>query len=1157
MKRGVLQDLRPVFLCVLIVMCLRSEVIFAQVTGQEAPAYIQLRRDVLINADRWTDQPEILAANFGFEGIIGIPGLRSADDLQLAIAAGAGVNGDFAQLNPVPSLRNLTSGAGSAGVLLAGFGDTPILGDALPIEVSWPLLPGSVQPENIAVTLNTGEVVTPVAAALNPNYDYNERHVIVIFGEFGNRLVPGTSGAVHPVEVSFVDGSAALMAVGPNGPVSLTGLTSPSSSPYLAGPGLVGARLTRFSPVGDFSPPALSGAFPNDALSLYGDDAEFRLRLFTTGGFSPDGVSGFLATDFEKFFRLHAVDANGQPVVIAQSGQVYDLGVGEIQVVGLAEVGPPTDSGIEPELAYGVEDHDNYFDIILKGDEAAIRLLEFVEIPTSAVSGYSDIYNPGGPGRTPFRGVIYTEPALPATFAITDAIDNPGTITYASQNFASYDLDDDLPVVFRVSSPSGPDQFTTSSNEAASMLAAGSTVKAVEFANETARTGVSDVNAFFNPSTNDRIYTLDTDESLQLASSSDWQNTGRAFGAFDRIWPGAVPVYRFFDTETGWHDFASDLNNVFQTDGIEYQGIGWYAASFVSPQNELQFDRTDDLHLTDALVSDRLLVIDGPGTLRLSGGALSQGIAVRNGRLDVDGPLSGGLLTVDAEGVLSGRGPISNEVTVAGRLAPGSSPGTMTFLSSVNMAATGILEIEVDGTSPVDGANGYDRIVVAGEDSQFLAAGTLDVRLRDITTPATNSFTPTLGQRFSGVITTAGGIAGSFDTLSQPDSGLLSGTRFDTIYNALSLDLVVTPEQYGNLAAAGLSPNINQRSIGAALDAIRPAAGVRPTGAAAILFPSLAPLSSDEILTALDMLSGQVHGDALDVSLGGQRLLQSALHSRLASFVGNDTVHATWMQILGRRANQQVSHSLSGYDADHYGVVAGIDRRLTPDMHFGIALGSLTSDVASDFGRTDIESLFISIHGAKLFDDSQISGHFLSTLDMYETIRAVSIGMLNSGPSSDSDGWGLNTGATFRHSLLTGDIVTVDSIISFTLGRVERDAFTESNAGSEALSVHESSRTSARSRIGSIMTCARGNLSGTFSVGWNHELLDESAQVTSTLAGSSFAVRAASPGRDFFDLDVGLGGELGAGLWLSGNYLMAAAESFTSHGGVVQLQLLW
>jgi hypothetical protein len=104
----------------------------------------------------------------------------------------------------------------------------------MPIEVSWPLLPSSVQPDNIAITLNTGDVVTPVAAALNPNYDYNERHVIVTFGEFANRQAPGSVGAIYPVAVSFVDGSSSLMAVGPHGPVSLTGLTIGSSNPYVA-----------------------------------------------------------------------------------------------------------------------------------------------------------------------------------------------------------------------------------------------------------------------------------------------------------------------------------------------------------------------------------------------------------------------------------------------------------------------------------------------------------------------------------------------------------------------------------------------------------------------------------------------------------------------------------------------------------------------------------------------------------------------------------------------------------------------------------------------------------------------------------------------------------------------------------------------------------
>src|SRR5690606_30847046 len=121
-----------------------------------------------------------LAANYGFEGIIGIPGLQIGN-LDLAKDAGAGVNWDWAELDPTPPLRNLTSAASVIGLAAAGFGAAPTYADAMPIEVSWPLLPSSVSPENIAITLNTGEVVTPVAAALNPNYDHNERHVIVVF----------------------------------------------------------------------------------------------------------------------------------------------------------------------------------------------------------------------------------------------------------------------------------------------------------------------------------------------------------------------------------------------------------------------------------------------------------------------------------------------------------------------------------------------------------------------------------------------------------------------------------------------------------------------------------------------------------------------------------------------------------------------------------------------------------------------------------------------------------------------------------------------------------------------------------------------------------------------------------------------------------------
>src|SRR5690606_35409927 len=120
--------------------------------------------------------------------------------------------------------------------------------------------------------------------------------------------------------------------------------------------------------------------------------------------------------------------------------------------------------------------------------------------------------------------------------------------------------------------PNGPDLLTSSSKDASALINSGYTLKAVEFANETTRPGVLDVNAWFDPLSGDRIYTYDADEQAALLASGDWLDEGRAFGAFDRAWPGAAPFYRFFDTYTGWHLFTPDLNEGLQQDGIHYEG---------------------------------------------------------------------------------------------------------------------------------------------------------------------------------------------------------------------------------------------------------------------------------------------------------------------------------------------------------------------------------------------------------------------------------------------------------------------------------------------------------------------------------------------------------------------------------------------------------
>ncbi len=114
---------------------------------------------------------------------------------------------------------------------------------------------------------------------------------------------------------------------------------------------------------GDEAPPGFRAVLPNDGVALYGKAARFRLRLLTSGGFSPNGVQALLPTDFSRFFRLRARGADGRTVLLTRAGVNYHLPGGVIRVLGLANLGHKQSHCDE---CYQ-EDHNNEIDIILDG----------------------------------------------------------------------------------------------------------------------------------------------------------------------------------------------------------------------------------------------------------------------------------------------------------------------------------------------------------------------------------------------------------------------------------------------------------------------------------------------------------------------------------------------------------------------------------------------------------------------------------------------------------------------------------------------------------------------------------------------------------------------------------------------------------------------
>ena len=387
-----------------------------------------LNINLTLSADYFLSTPQIMTANFGFDGYMGVPGLNgTGSDAQ---AAANQYNVSWESIDPALNapVRATYSAVGTA-AFLAIYGVPALLADTIPVVFTHPVLGDTLNPTDFRVALNTGEVVTPITASFLPNLEFNERQTAVISGDWGNRILPGEPGSRYPVSVTIFKDETPLRLVTQTGLVSAVGLTVQSKNPYVEGngPRILSAKLNAFSDLGEGNPAWQANSTANSGSDLYGDQAMYRLRIYTSAGFSPDGIASITPDDFAKFFQITALDVNGNTVTILETGVDYRIpGYGTVRVLGVADTGLAQDAY---DLAY-VEDHDNQYDIILGGDAAAIARLQAVRMPSG--DGYSPVYNPGGPGNDPDNNPPgpFTVGSADQTVAITQDIEVSSFVTY-------------------------------------------------------------------------------------------------------------------------------------------------------------------------------------------------------------------------------------------------------------------------------------------------------------------------------------------------------------------------------------------------------------------------------------------------------------------------------------------------------------------------------------------------------------------------------------------------------------------------------------------------------------------------------------------------------------------------------------------------------
>ena len=526
----------------------------------------------------------------------------------------------------------------------------------------------------------------------------------------------------------------------------------------------------------------------------------------------------------------------------------------------------------------------------------------------------------------------------------------------------------------------------------------------------------------------------------------------------------------------------------------------------------------------------------------------------------VQGPVTidGQRLIVEFGSSLRGVGTINTVTTIGGTLQPGNSPGTITFTAPVALLSTATYSVDVDGTGTGEGAGNYSRTLVTGAGNTFTAGGVLQPNLRGITGSATNTFVPPVTTVFN-VVNAAGGVAGSFASLTQPASGLPAGTRFDAVYLPRDLNLYVTPADYRNLSAWSLGLTGNQAAVAGGLNAMRGTAGVRVDAAASTALDTLFRQQPARLPGLFNTLSGTIYGDMLMSGVNQARQFGASITdqgvARREGIVAHrattaDAGHGITAWIAGIGQNTRVGNAgNTGYGGSSGGFALGGEKRFEGGFTLGLAGGYSSGKVNSrgTAASADLDVGNFALYGGwtdgKLFVDAQAGmtiaeGVVRRTQSTFGT-RATS------SPSGVGANFGLDVGNQYQ---VSGWNLTPS--LGIRVDQLNRDGVTERGAGALSLGVRSDDVTSARTMVG-------GRASTSLQLGEGYTLTPSARLYlahefgdANTMTTASFSNGASTPAMAFRTAPVGRTGAVGGfGASLS---VPGGAEIYLNYGADVR-----
>jgi autotransporter-associated beta strand protein len=538
-------------------------------------------------------------------------------------------------------------------------------------------------------------------------------------------------------------------------------------------------------------------------------------------------------------------------------------------------------------------------------------------------------------------------------------------------------------------------------------------------------------------------------------------------------------------------------------------------------------------------------------------------------------------LAVPAGMVLRGTGGVTGDLNVAGTLYPGNSPGTFAVVGSVVQASGSNFALDIDGAGTGNGAGNYSRLVVG---SDYTAGGNVVPVLRGMTGNATNTFSPRIGQGFS-IVTATGSVLGSYDSVTQPSSGLLPGTRFDMVYASNAVTAYATPSAYSNISAAGVASNNNRQQLGGVLDQNRPVAGVRPGSATSkALYDSLYAQSVNTLPVSMDQLAGVAYPQLLQqnfentkflidqtmLEIGNQRRGEGRNQVVSADSAADKDKDASsgsqeqaWSMAIGRVSKLQGDGV--GYQMNNTlrGLLGGVQKQLTPQSLAGLSVAYADSypTTIQNMGSGPSQNLQVMAYASHSLD----SGYFMQGSaggGVGQIYANRSISMLNGSYSSTLRT--LNAAASAMvgwASPVSHDQPRLELGLGLNYISMRNLGLTDSGSQSAyTLNIASGNTNSLNAAFGfkvisPVKQIIGVNWRASALAGVSHEFLSDKANVNTTFMNQSLQVQSGSIGRYRANIGVSISGDVSQSTSISIGLFNQFASNWNATAAVASIKV--